>query len=439
MRPRKPARRLRTASDLSPLSAGEWTCSGTTSPASLLYLSYDGMTDPLGRSQVLPYLIGLAARGHRIDLISLDKPNLLARNGRTVKALCDAAGIRWHSIPYRWSPAFIAGRRNVRALTLTGAALQQERNHDLVHCRSDLAGIAGLALQRRFGLKLLYDMRALWPDERAEGGAWDQSKFIYRALFRHFKRLQHELVARSDAVVTLSNRGRDMLPSLGLNNNTLVDVIPCCADFDHFTLPNPAGRAARRFELAVGSAPLLIHLGTIGCNVMLDEMLDFFAAYRRRRADARLLFLTPAGDVKICAAAAARGLSDAVEIRSATREEVPDWIGAADLGLFFVRPVPSKRAASPTKLGEMLACGLPVITNDGIGDMSEIIAEIGAGVVIDRFDPTAYDQAIDRLDNSRFDPAAIRQQARKWFDIVGGIDRYDLLYRRLANADFSQE
>lgn len=410
-----------------------------SSPASVLYLSYDGMTDPLGRSQVLPYVIGLAARGHRIDLISLDKPHLLARHGEVVQALCDAAGIRWHPLRYRSHPRFFAGRRNINVLARTSATLQCRHRFDLVHCRSDLAGMAGMMLQCRFGLKLLYDMRALWPDERAEGGAWDQSQFVYRALFRHFKRLQHKLVARADAVVTLSSRGRELLPSLGLNDETLVDVIPCCADFDHFALPSPAIRAARRSELAVGSAPLLVHLGTIGCNVMLDEMLDFFAVYQRRRTTARLLFLTPSGAPEIRAAAAARGLNDAVDIRSATREEVPDWIGAADLGLFFVRPVPSKRAASPTKLGEMLACGLPVITNDGIGDMSEIIAEIGAGEVIDRFDATAYDQAINRLDNRRFDPTAIRQQSRKWFDVVRGIDRYDLLYRRLADADFSQE
>ena len=29
----------------------------------VLYISYDGMTDALGQSQVLPYLCGLAQRG----------------------------------------------------------------------------------------------------------------------------------------------------------------------------------------------------------------------------------------------------------------------------------------------------------------------------------------------------------------------------------------
>ena len=39
----------------------------------VLYLSYDGMTDPLGQSQVLPYIIGLSQEGFQFTLISFEK------------------------------------------------------------------------------------------------------------------------------------------------------------------------------------------------------------------------------------------------------------------------------------------------------------------------------------------------------------------------------
>ena len=38
-----------------------------------LYLSYDGALDPLGRSQVVPYLEGLSGRGWRFDLVTFEK------------------------------------------------------------------------------------------------------------------------------------------------------------------------------------------------------------------------------------------------------------------------------------------------------------------------------------------------------------------------------
>jgi hypothetical protein len=39
----------------------------------VIYISYDGMTDPLGQSQVIPYLIGLTKKGHNISIISCEK------------------------------------------------------------------------------------------------------------------------------------------------------------------------------------------------------------------------------------------------------------------------------------------------------------------------------------------------------------------------------
>lgn len=404
-------------------------------PTRSLYLSYDGMTDPLGRSQVLPYLVGLARRGHAITLVSLDKPGLYARHRDTVEKVCRSAGIEWHPLPFRNRPPLLSAWTNVAALRRAADRLLRRRGVDLIHCRSDLAGLAGLAMKRRHRLPFLYDMRAFWPDERAEGGAWDQSKLLYRAIFRYFKARQLELLNSADQIVTLSDEGRRAVLAMDEYRNTApITVIPCCADFDAFTLPRAAERDRHRAALLLAADDrLLIHLGSIGCNVLLGEMLDFFSHYRERHPGAALLFLTPDDDGTILAAAGQRGIAEQVHVRSATREEVPGWIGAADLGLFFVRPVFSKKAASPTKLGEMLAVGLPVVTNGGVGDVAAILADVAAGVVIERFDAAAYRQAIDRLESLTIEPLEIRADSRPWFDVQMGIDRYDAIYRQMAN------
>jgi len=48
--------------------------------ASVLYISYTGLSDPLGESQVLQYLLRLAQK-HRISLITFEKPELISRLG----------------------------------------------------------------------------------------------------------------------------------------------------------------------------------------------------------------------------------------------------------------------------------------------------------------------------------------------------------------------
>lgn len=406
--------------------------------AEVLYISYDGMTDPLGRSQVLPYLTGLAALGHRIRLVSLEKPELFASGGEAVRKICVDAGIDWHPLAYRHRPPILSGMSNVAALKREAVRLHRERPADFTHCRSDLAGMAGLALKRRFKVPLLYDMRALWPDERAEGGAWDQSKPLYRALFCYFKARQRELIAEADEIVVLAEGGRNALGEIDSPRKAHVTVIPCCADFDHFTLPVAATRTDRRVQLGLPEdAPLMIHLGSIGCNVLLGEMLDFFGAYRDRFPAAQMLFLAPTGVDLVATAAQERGLEGSVHIRSAERDEVPGWLSAADLGIFFIRPVFSKKAASPTKLAEMLAVGLPVVTNSGIGDVDEIVGELGTGVIVSNFTAAAYREAIERLSRLDVDPRHLREAARGRFDVTTGVTLYSAIYRGLTSRNTS--
>ena len=109
-------------------------------------------------------------------------------------------------------------------------------------------------------------------------------------------------------------------------------------------------------------------------------------------------------------------------------------LAAADYGLFFIMPVFSKKASSPTKMGEFLSLELPIVTNDGVGDVSRIVAETGAGVVVGRFDGEAYRRALDQLASLRPDMKRWRSAARRWFDLERGIEGYDAIYSAVVRV-----
>ena len=50
----------------------------------VLYISYDGMTDPLGQSQVIPYLQGLTGKGYHFSLVSFEKKNRFKEKGNQI-------------------------------------------------------------------------------------------------------------------------------------------------------------------------------------------------------------------------------------------------------------------------------------------------------------------------------------------------------------------
>ena len=401
----------------------------------MLYITYDGLTDPLGRSQVLPYLTGLAGRGHRITVLSCEKKARFANGADAVRSLCAEAGIEWQAIPYLNRPPVVAHGYTVARLIRTATGLHRRRRFDIAHCRSYVAAMAGLHLKRRFGVRLLFDMRGFWPEEKVEGGSWPQSNAVYRGVYRYLKRVEAKLLRGADHIVSLTEEGKRVMSAWRAVERAeeRITVIPCCVDFDHFPLPAPDSRAEARRLLGIDpEARVLGYLGSLGAWYMRDEMLDFFRVYGQRHPGAVFLFVTPDSEASLKAAATARGVPAAAIIaREATREEVPKLMAAPDLGLFFIRPVSSKAASSPTKMGEMLALGLPTVANSGVGDVAALLEATGAGVAVSEFDDCAYARAIDAVEAIDLPREEIRRRALPWFNVDLGIDRYDGIYRSL--------
>ncbi len=146
-----------------------------------------------------------------------------------------------------------------------------------------------------------------------------------------------------------------------------------------------------RAELAITGEPLLVYAGSLGSWYRFDEMLDFFVVMQQQVPDIRFLVLTMHPDVA-AAAALTRRLEKAVIVRRAMPGQVPDDLAAADAGICFLGQSVSKGASSPTKYGEYLASGLPVVTNRWIGDAARLDIE-RTWILVDGFDEASYQQA----------------------------------------------
>jgi len=413
---------------------------GTQVPAraNVLYITLDGLTDPLGRSQVLPYLIGLSARGYRVTILSCEKPDRYDRDAAAVRRICDEAGLAWQPITYQRRLPLLSPMYNAFALKHAAARLHRQNPFDLVHCRSYIPAMAGLHLKRRFGIPFLFDMRGFWPDERLDSGSWKLSHPVYGRVYAYFKKIEAKLLREAGHVISLTRAGKDQLLTRPVfqADGSEITVIPCCVDVDHFPLAGEPARALARASLSIPTdVKVVAYLGSIGGWYLLDEMLDFFRAYSRHYPSAVFLLVTPGDPAIIIAHAAKAGIAaERLVIRAASREEVPKLMAAADLGLFFVKPCFSATACSPTKLGEMLALGLPVVTNTGVGDVAEIVRDTGCGVTIERFDEASYEAAIASVESSGLSAIELRETARSLFDIDIALDRYDAIYRALVPA-----
>ena len=129
-------------------------------------------------------------------------------------------------------------------------------------------------------------------------------------------------------------------------------------------------------------------------------------------------------------------LDEQVEITRCPHDEVPVYLSAADIGISFIRPAPSKVASSPTKIAEYLACGLPVVINGGVGDLDDLAA---GSPHVHRIPRVTEQALVDWASTIEFQVigsqevrAACRELAQERFHLQDvGVSRYHELYQFL--------
>ena len=115
----------------------------------------------------------------------------------------------------------------------TALRLHKKHGFDLTHCRSYIAAEIGLRLKQRFGVKMLFDMRGFWADEKVDNGQWNQQHILYRAIYRHYKKKEKQFLENADGIVSLTESAKGHLLKQKDYQHLFIDVIPCCADLDH--------------------------------------------------------------------------------------------------------------------------------------------------------------------------------------------------------------
>ena len=123
-------------------------------------------------------------------------------------------------------------------------------------------------------------------------------------------------------------------------------------------------------------------------------------------------------------------------ITTAQPDAVGRYLAAADFGISFIRRCFSKISSSPTKIGEYLGAGLPVLSSAGIGDVDSLLGEERVGVLIDDFTESGYRQAARamlELAGSTGIDARCRSVAHRHLSLRDvGIPRYSALYEEVA-------
>ena len=401
-----------------------------------LYICYYPLTEPLVQTQVVAYLEGLAQNGHHIHLLSFETEPLSPAQKRATRKRLRERGIRWHHLRYHKRPSLPATMFDTLCGVVIGARIIRRHRLQAVHARSHVPATMGLMIKKLLGTKLIFDIRGLLAEEYVDAGNWQQDSLPFRVT----KAMERACIKNADGFVVLTERVKKVL--FGPESNTHkqpdapVFVIPCCADLSQIE-EQASKRQEVRAQLGLEDKTVMIYVGKFGGWYLQREMVEFFAKARERVSNLHFLVLSQSEPKLIQEEFARVGIGeDAFTLTQVKPEEVGGFLWASDFALSFIRALPSKVASSPTKVGEYLAAGLPLVCNSGVGDMDSIVNTFGVGASLDEFCDESYAKATEDVLSLIADEGVKKRcldAARAHASLQEvGIPRYCALYEAVA-------
>lgn len=390
--------------------------------ANVLYLTRNGLLEPLGQSQILPYLLRLSD-DFALRVVSFEKPADLAvpKAQKTLARLLAAHGVFWTAHRFQLRPRRVAPAIGI--IQLIGNAFVGPRPH-LVHARSYVPAAVALLLKRIFGTPFIFDMRALWVEELLLSGEIAHGSRFHQSLLR----VERECLREAAGIVSLTEAAvghlREIYPAELAGKE--IAVIPTCTDLDRFV---PSGHGSERPMLFGCSGTVL------SAWFRIDWLATLFRVAARRDPDARFEILTR-DDPKAVREAIGGGecLQRRLDVRPLPSSEMPDAVRRHSVSVMFFRGGLAKLGSSPTRLGEALGSGVPVLANDGVGDVGKILHNNPIGVLMEGGSEAAAERALDELDRLLACPETpnrCRAAAEAIYSLESGARAYRTLYRRI--------
>lgn len=311
--------------------------------------------------------------------------------------------------------------------------LAEHYDVQIIHGQSIYPTIYALEANRQIGAKLVFDMHGVAVEEAEMVG---ESQRRIEAVSKGEK----DILRAADLTVFVSERMKEHYSdrfNLPFDNSI---IIPTCVQSEKFSMP-PELRTKKRRELGFDDRFVLLYLGTMSEWQWPEAMFSLFTQIVKRRSEALFYLLLPqSGHEKAGEFISQYDLPKSSYImREAPHDEVGSLIGLVDAGLLLRKDHPVNRVSSPTKFGEYMAAGVPVIATKNIGDFSQIIEEENLGLVLpldsEKIPPPSLESVLRFMDDICANRAAWSERCSQYartrldWEVYGG--RLQTAYSRL--------
>ncbi len=407
--------------------------------SSLLYVSFDGVLQPLGFSQVVRVIVALARHGFPYHLLSVERTRDIEdrANVEHVRSTLSRFGVGWTAIGVDLNGSAARSAEAFARMSASVLRIVRRSRIALVHARGYQSALVAEAAKRLTDIPYLFDARGCWIEERPEWfstpSSYAAGKFVERHLYRDAK-----------AVVTLTAlHAREVVDgAFGRRDATRVIVVPTCADYHEFGIsssrpakPSSSTVVPLDIQRRLRDKNVIAIVGSLNRSYATDSALRLAGFACEASDTAHLLVLTQQREAYVDALSHTGMSPDRFTVASARHDEMPQWVHWIDWGILLLPDLAAKRGSMPTKLAEFFAAGVRPIVHGCNVEMMKWVRRAGSGFVLDSIDDSCVRMAAKRVVDTAPDAETIaraRDITAPHFGLQAGVERYATLLRAIA-------
>jgi hypothetical protein len=392
-----------------------------------LYLTYDGLNDPLGKSQIVPYLKLISKNVSRLHIISFEKKH------NYKKKMFIRENITLHKLNFTSNFGKIGKLWDMLIFFFTAILIIKKNNISIIHARSHLSAYISFFLKKIYRINYIFDFRGLWLEERLESNSWPNN-FFYRFLFNILKFFEKKVISESKFIIVLTQKFKI---ELGYLHNVMekVFVIPCVNNF------NPLKPKMNKIEKNIFKKKLgfptkniiFCYSGSMGGIYKIETILDNFVYIKKHYSKSSFLVLT--NNYKVINQALKKtkffSIKQAIKIHTVDWHDLSRYLSIVDIGISFIENGYARIAQSPTRISEFLSMGIPVITNEKIGDTDFILKKINGGFLVRK--KNYKFNIIKNIENLlSINSLQLKIKSNYFFSYKVADKKYSLMYKELS-------
>lgn len=373
----------------------------------ILYISYDSLLDNISKSQILPLLKFLNKKNYEIYLISFEKK----KNNLKLKYVNEWEQIQFHNNKILKILSFF------KCIFLILRFIKYE-NIKIIHCRSYIPAISVFFLKKIIKFKYIFDIRGFWFDEKRDAGLIDNISYFF------LKLIEKKIYQNADSILTLSYKSINHISNLFDVKKNRINFVSCFTDTQIFKVR----KKKLRKHIIFG------YVGNVSLSYDFNKVVNFLKIYNDINPNWTLIFINNHLEKnKINDLFYNFPYKNKIKIRKTNYYKINSLYKKIDLGIYFLKKSFAKIGSCPTKLGEMLSCGIPVITNGGVGDIERYLnSEKKCGYIINKINKEKIKDIYSSFEKNYLQyKKNARHIALKYFEKNKNLEIYKSKYEQL--------